>query len=146
MPASSLIRKNLKRSRRLPWLERLFEPRSPSSSILLRLNSGLLPSVVIEALVFRLSATGGGEVSGFLLELLRDSHAKGLVSFREGAGAGIVFSCAGGGGGGGGNLTGDILPDRPCSAPVESRESRGGSLGSRFEAFAPSTTGQFWIT
>lgn len=96
----------------------------------------MLPSVVIDALVLRRSVTGGGEDSGFLLELFRDNQAKGLVSFLAGAGAGAGFSCTAGGGGGGGNLTGDILPDRPCKALVESRESRGGSLGRRVGAFA----------
>lgn len=141
MPASSLILKNLKRSRRLPWLERLLEPRSPSSSIRPRPKSGLLPSVVTDAFVFLLSVVGGGEDSGFLLELLRDNHENGLVSFREGAGAGATFSCAGGGGGGG-NLTGDIRPERPCIADVESRESRGGSLGRGPAGFAPSIESQ----
>lgn len=83
--------------------------------------------------------TGGGDVSGFLLELCRDNHAKGPVSFLvDGGGAGTDFSGAGGAGGGGGNLTGDILPDRPCSALVESRDSRGGSFGSILEVFVPS--------
>lgn len=95
-----------------------------------------------DAFVFRLSVVGGGEDSGFLLELLRDNHEKGLVSFRAGAGAGVGFSCAGGGGGGGGNLTGDILPERPCKADVESRESRGGSLGSGPVDFALSVVYQ----
>lgn len=139
MPASSLILKNLNRSRRLPWLERLFDPRSPSSSILPSPKSGLLPSVVTDAFVFRLSAVGGGEDSGFLLELFRDSHEKGLVSFLD-VGGGAGFSCAGGAGGGGGNLTGDILPERPCMADVESRESRGGNLGSGPDDFVPSAT------
>jgi hypothetical protein len=110
---------------------------SPSSSILLRLSSGLLPSVLIEAFVFRRSVVDGMADSVFLLDVFRDNHEKGLVSLRETAGGGADFSWAGGGGGGG-NLTGDILPDKPCIALVESRESLGGSLGSRPEAFAPS--------
>lgn len=80
--------------------------------------------------------------SGFLLELFRDSHAKGLVSFLDVGGGGAAFSCTAGGWGGGGNLTGDILPDRPWSALlVESRESRGGNFGSvvEFLALSPSS-------
>jgi hypothetical protein len=93
---------------------------------------------LIEVVVFRRSAEVGAEGSAFLFEVLRDSHEKGLVSFRETDGGGADFSWAGGGGGGGGNLTGDILPDKPCIALVESRESLGGSFGSTAEAFAPS--------
>lgn len=104
------------------------------------MSSGLLLSVLIEALVFRLSATGGGEDSAFLLELFRDSHANGLVSFLEGGGAGAAFSCAGGAGGGGGNLTGDILPERPWVAPAEFRDSLFGSLGSGPEPLEPSSS------
>jgi hypothetical protein len=141
MPASSLIRKNLKRSRKLPWLDRLFEGMSPSSSILLSVSSGLLPSVFIEAFVFRRSVVVAGCASAFLLEEFRDNHENGLVSFRETGGGGAAFSCAGGGGGGG-NLTGDILPERPCNAVVESRESLGGSLGTTPAAFAPSVQSQ----
>lgn len=86
--------------------------------------------------MFRLSVTGGGDDSGFLLELFRDSHANGLVSFLAGGGAGTTFSCTGGGGGG--NLTGDILPERPWVAPAEFLEFRGGSFGSGPVVFAPS--------
>jgi hypothetical protein len=113
---------------------------SPSSSILLKVSSGLLFIVAMEAPVFRRSAVvvaAGGD-SGFLLELFRESHANGPVSFLDVGGGGAGFSCAAGGAGGGGNLTGDILPERPCSAVVESRESRGGSFGSTMGAFAPS--------
>jgi hypothetical protein len=106
---------------------------SPSSSILLSVSSGLLPSVLTEAFVFRRSLTGAGGDSAFLFEVFLDSHEKGLVSFRPTGGGGAGFSCAGGGGGGG-NFTGDILPDKPCIV-AESRESLGGSFGS---AFAPS--------
>jgi hypothetical protein len=112
-------------------------------------SSGLLPIVAIDAPVFRRSAVvvaAGGD-SGFLLELFLDSQAKGPVSFLVvvGAGAGAGFSCTAGGAGGGGNLTGDILPERPCSPLaefVESRESRGGSLGSMPAAFEPSVKRQ----
>lgn len=101
--------------------------------------------VAIEAPVFRRESVvvdAGGD-SGFLLELFRDSQAKGPVSFLDaGAGAGAGFSCAAGGAGGGGNLTGDILPERPCSAVVESWESRGGTFGREAGAFAPSAVGQ----
>lgn len=89
----------------------------------------------IEAFVLRRSVVVAG-VSAFCFEEFRDSHENGLVSFRDGGG-GAGFSLAGGGGGGG-NFTGDILPDRPCIADVESRESRGGSLGSGLLFFAPS--------
>lgn len=102
------------------------------------MNSGLLPRVLIDEFVFRRSEVCTGGVSGFLLELFRDSHANGLVSFLEGAGAGAAFSWAAGGGGGGGNLTGDILPERPCRPFVESRDSRGGSFGCPLGFFAPS--------
>ena len=127
MPASSLILRNLKRSRRLPVLDRLALIVS-SSSILP--SSWLLPIVAREVLVFLLSAVGsGGDPGCFLLELFRESHEKGLVSFRVGAAGGggseVCFSEAGGGGGGG-NWTGDILPDRPCRPLAESRD---GSLG-----------------
>ena len=96
--------------------------------------------VAMEAPVFRRSAvlvTAGGD-SGFLLELFRESHANGPVSFLDVGGAGAGFSCKAGGAGGGGNLTGDITPERPCNPVVESRESRGGSFGSMLGAFAPS--------
>jgi hypothetical protein len=99
---------------------------------------------LIEAVVFRRSAEGGAVASAFLFEVFRESHEKGLVSFRETAGGGAAFSWVGGGGGGG-NLTGDILPDKPCIALVESRESLGGSFGSRPEAFAPSVQRQFSV-
>ena len=136
------MRKNLKRSRRLPWLDRLFVRISPSSSILLKVSSGLLPIVAIEAPVCRFSAVEvGGADSGFLLELFLDSHANGPVSFLVGAGAG--FSSVAGGAGGGGNLTGDIRPERPCSEPVESWEARGGSFGTEPGVFVPSTSCQF---
>jgi hypothetical protein len=71
--------------------------------------------VAIEAFVLLLSVGGRGGDSAFLLVLFRESHEKGLVSFRVGAGAGsdAAFSSFAGGGGGGGNLTGDILPDKP---------------------------------
>lgn len=105
------------------------------------MTSGLLPNVAIDAFVFRRSPDGGGEGSVFLLELLRESHEKGLVSFLDTGGADIVFSWIAGGGGGGGNLTGDIRPDRPCVAlAVESRESRGGNLGADPVVFALSTS------
>lgn len=94
----------------------------------------------MEALVFRRSERGGEAASGFLLELFRDNHENGPVSFLVGAGEGSGFSGAGGVGGGGANLTGDIRPERPCG--VESRLSRGGNLGSRLGAFAPSATSQ----
>jgi hypothetical protein len=111
---------------------------SPSSSILLSVSSGLLPSVFTDAFVFLRSDTGTVADSAFLFELFRDSHENGLVNLRATAGGGAAFSSFGGGGGGG-NLTGDILPDRPCVALfVESRESLGGSFGSRPEVFAPS--------
>jgi hypothetical protein len=111
---------------------------SPSSSILLSVSSGLLPSVFTEALVFLRSDTGADVASAFLLDEFRDSHENGLVNLRAAAGGGAAFSSFGGGGGGG-NLTGDILPDRPCVALfVESRESLGGSFGSGPEAFAAS--------
>jgi hypothetical protein len=100
----------------------------------------LLFIVAMEAPVFRRSAVvvaAGGD-SGFLLELFRESHANGPVSFLDVGGAGAGFSCAAGGAGGGGNLTGDIVPERPCSPVVESRESRGGSFGSTLGALAPS--------
>lgn len=100
--------------------------------------------MLIEAFVFRRSDVGGDDGSGFLLELFRESHAKGPVSFREGAGVGGAFSCAGGGGGGG-NATGVILPERPCSALVESRDSRGGSLGRTIGAFPASRACQSGI-
>lgn len=63
----------------------------------------------------------GGD-SGFLLELFRDSQAKGPVSFLGAAAgfSGACFSCAAGAAGGGGNLTGDILPERPWIEAVES--------------------------
>jgi hypothetical protein len=88
-----------------------------SSSILLSALSGLLARVATEAFVFLLSLGVGSDGSGFLLEVVLDSHEKGLVSFLDGAGVGVGsdFRCstAGGGGGGGGKLTGDILPDSP---------------------------------
>jgi hypothetical protein len=90
-------------------------------------SSGLLPIVAIDAPVFRRSAVvvaAGGD-SGFLLELFLDSQAKGPVSFLV--------------------VVGDILPERPCSPLaefVESRESRGGSLGSMPAAFEPSVKRQ----
>lgn len=101
----------------------------------------------MEALVFLLSAVDSGGDSGcFLLELFRDSQEKGLVSFRVGAAGGggneVCFSEAGGGGGGG-NLTGDMLPDRPCNPPAAA--SRGGSFGAPEDSglFAASDVGQF---
>lgn len=68
----------------------------------------------MEAFVLLLSVGGRGGDGAFLLVLFRESHEKGLVSFRVGAGAvrDASFSSLGGGGGGG-NFTGDILPDRP---------------------------------
>lgn len=105
------------------------------------MSSGLLPSVAIDAFVFLRSPDGGGEGSAFLLELLRDSHENGLVNLRVTGGAGADFSCAAGGGGGGGNLTGDILPDRPCIALVESRDSLGGSFGADVD-FPPSSSSE----
>ena len=100
----------------------------------------------MEAFVFLLSVVESGGDSGcFLLELFRESHEKGLVSFRVGAGGGgneLCFSGAGAGGGGG-NLTGDILPDSPCSPLAE---SRGGSLGGCPEVLAPSASCQFQKT
>lgn len=100
--------------------------------------------VAIDAPVLRRSAVvvvAGGD-SGFLLELFLESHAKGPVSFLvAGAGAGFSFSCTAGGAGGGGNFTGAIVPERPCrplAELVESRESRGGSLGSIPAALEPS--------
>lgn len=80
-----------------------------------------------------------------MLELFRESHANGLVSFRVTGAGGAGFSRAAGGGGGGGNLTGDIWPDRPCSPladAVESLESRGGNLGNRPASFVPSIASQ----
>jgi hypothetical protein len=102
--------------------------------------------VAMDAPVFRRSAVvvGAGGDSGFLLELFRESHAKGPVSFLD-VGAGAGFSCTAGGAGGGGNFTGSILPERPCSPLaelVESRESRGGSLGRRPAALEPSAERQ----
>lgn len=139
MPASSRIRNNLKRSLKLPWLDLLFACKSPSSSILPNVFSVLLPKVVIEAFVFlRSETTGGGEDSGFLLEVFRDSHEKGLVSFLATAGVGVGFSKVGGAGGGGGYFTGDTLPDRPWMEVVESRESRGGNRGGGPVVFVPS--------
>jgi len=69
--------------------------------------------VARDALVFLRSDEARGGDSTFLFELFRDNHEKGLVSFLAtvGAGVGKFFS---GAGGGGGNLTGDILPERPC--------------------------------
>jgi hypothetical protein len=103
-------------------------------------SSGLLFIVAIEAPVFRRSAVdvAAGVDSGFLLELFRESHANGPVSFLDVEGAGAGFSCTAGGAGGGGKLTGDILPERPCSPVVESRESRGGSFDSMLGTLAPS--------
>lgn len=95
----------------------------------------------MEALVLRRSDKDVGGDSGFLLELLRDNQVNGLVSFRDTGGGGFSFSGTCGGGGGGGNLTGDIMPERPCRAEaelVESRESRGGRAGSKPGVFAPS--------
>jgi hypothetical protein len=118
---------------------------SPSSSILLNVSSGLLPRVFIEALVFRRSVVVVGWASAFLLDEFRDNHEKGLVSFRPTGGGGTDFSGTGGAGGGGGNLTGDILPDSPCIALVESRESLGGSLGATLAVFAPSVQRQLQV-
>jgi hypothetical protein len=105
-------------------------------------SSGLLLIVAIEAPVFRRSAVvvavAAGNDSGFLLELFRASHANGPVSFLDVEGAGVGFSCMAGGAGGGGKLTGDILPERPCSPVVESRESCGCSLGSMLGTLVPS--------
>lgn len=94
--------------------------------------------VATEAFVFLLSADDRGGDSGFLLELFRDNQDGKLGNFLGAAGCGgreLCFSWAGGGGGGG-KLTGDILPERPCRPVPEC--SRGGSLGSRSGAFAPS--------
>lgn len=101
------------------------------------MSSGLLPSVFIDAFVFRRSATGAGGDSAFLFDEFRDSHENGLVNLRATAGGGADFSSLGGGGGGG-NLTGDILPDKPCTALVESRESLGGNFGNSPGVFAAS--------
>jgi len=65
---------------------------SPSSSILLSVSSGLLPSVFIEAFVFRRSDVGRGGDSAFLFEVLRDNQENGLVSFLETEGGGADFS------------------------------------------------------
>jgi hypothetical protein len=95
--------------------------------------------------VLRRSDSDKGGDSGFLLELLRESQVKGLVSFRDIAGGGFSFSGTCGGGGGGGNLTGAMVPERPCRAEaelVESRESRGGRVGSRPGVFIPSVQRQ----
>jgi hypothetical protein len=95
----------------------------------LKVSSGLLPSVAIDAFVFLRSAVGGGD-SGTLPELFRDSHENGFRNF-PGTGAGdteLCFSSAGGAGGGG-NLTGDILPDSPWRPVAEF--PRGGSFGRR---------------
>jgi hypothetical protein len=95
--------------------------------------------------VLRRSDSDKGGDSGFLLELLRDSQVKGLVSFRDIAGGGFSFSGTCGGGGGGGNLTGAMVPERPCRAEaelVESRESRGGRVGNRPGVFIPSVQRQ----
>jgi hypothetical protein len=96
--------------------------------------------VAIEAFVFLLSVEDRGGDSGFLLELFRDSHEKGLVSFLVvGGGKEICFSTAEGAGGGGGNLTGDILPESPCRPVME--DARGGSFGRIEEAFAAPSAG-----
>jgi len=55
----------------------------------------------MDALVFRRPAEVAGAGSGFLLELFRDSHAKGLVSFLDDVGGGAAFSGAAEGCGGG---------------------------------------------
>jgi hypothetical protein len=117
-------------------LDRL--PLTVSSSVMVE-SSGLLLSVAMDALVFLRSVVESGGDSGcFCFELFRESHENGLVSFRVGAGGGagneLCFSFSGGGGGGG-NLTGDILPERPCSPLVE---SRGGRVGGRSGLFAAS--------
>ena len=116
-------------------LERL--PLKLSSSCMVE-SSGLLLMVARDALVFLRSVVDRGGDSGcFVFELFRESHENGLVSFRVGAGGGagneLCFSFSGGGGGGG-NLTGDILPERPCSPPVESRAGRVGGRSGLFAA------------
>lgn len=79
----------------------------------------------------------GGDSGCFCFELFRESHENGLVSFRVGAGGGAgseeCFSFSGGGGGGG-NLTGDILPERPCIPPVEFRGGTAGAISGLFAA------------
>lgn len=93
--------------------------------------------VAIELVVFLRSVDDSGGDSGFLLEELRESHEKGLVSFLAGAGAGaeVCFSATVGAGGGGGNFTGETVPERPCS-PLS--ECRGGSLGTSGVGFGAS--------
>jgi hypothetical protein len=96
----------------------------------------MVPIVAIEALVFlRVEDLSGGESDCFLLEAFRDSHVNGLVSFRVGAVGGGSESrcCRTGGVGGGGNLTGDILPVKPCM-PLP--EFRGGRVGVSDDLFS----------
>lgn len=95
MPASSRIRNSLNLSRKL-FLAGRFVPLVPSDSLpssnLLNINSGLLPTVAIEDAVFLRSLFGegrGGEVTASLgVDVFRESHEKGLVSFLD-TGAGL---------------------------------------------------------
>jgi hypothetical protein len=89
----------------------------------------MVPIVAIEAFVFlRGEDFIGGDSACFLLDAFRESHVNGLVSFRVGAAGGgreSRFSSIGGVGGGG-NLTGDMLPEKPC---IKLPEFRGGNVG-----------------
>jgi hypothetical protein len=103
--------------------------------MLARDMSGLLPIVASEEVVFLRSAVdNGGDSGSFLLDVVRESHEKGLVSFLEvddGGGNDACFSFSfsgtGGAAGGGENLTGDMLPESPCSPLAESRPRVGSS-------------------
>lgn len=87
----------------------------------------MVPMVAMDAFVFlRGEDFSGGDSGCFLLDAFRESHVNGLVSFLVGAvGGGRESRLSNiGGVGGGGNLTGDILPVKPCIP-----EFRGGSVG-----------------
>lgn len=92
--------------------------------------------------MFRRSAVVAGAASGFLLEVFRDNHAKGLVSFLEDVGGGAIFSGATVGCGGEWCLTEDVLPGRPWMSLAKSRDPRRGRLGCVVEVLALSETCQ----
>jgi hypothetical protein len=97
---------------------------------LLSIISGLLLSVAIDEVVFRLSVEidvggrGGDVTDSFGADVFRDSHENGLVSFLPGAASAGSFDVAGPEGGGDHGTEGSA-PDNPMSEDV--RDDLGGS-------------------
>lgn len=123
IPASSLIRSILKRSRRVfcggPLGPGLELPDSLLSSNRLSINSGLLPIVFIEEAVLRRSSAeagaGGAEAASLLPDVCLESHENGPVNFRDGGvGVGMVCFEEAGPEGGGPHGIEDKEPESPC--------------------------------